>query len=868
MWQHEPSLLTYNTMNSGEHNILMQSTAEGGTYELFRFPKNAGRDATPESKRGIGAAAVFVERGKFAVLDKGRAIFIRDMRNEVTKKIPLPTQGIDGLFPAAVASRMILRSDEKLWLYEHTSRHILAELHAPRARRVSWNKNATNCAIMCKHAVIITDRDMAQLCIVNEAVHVKGGAWDESGVFVYTTLNHIKYLLPSGDGGIIRTMDEIVYIAAVSNGTIYGIDRQLTTRVIKMDTTEYRFKLALEKQRFRDVLNIIRTSTLCGSAIIAYLQKKGYPEVALHFVKDDSVKFDLALECGNIEVALEAAKQLMDTECWHRLGAASLRQGNHQVVEMAYQNTKNFEGLSFLYLITGNTAKLRKMSKIAEHRQDVMSMCHNAMYLGDIESNVNLFSSVGQTCLAYVTAATHKLDDQAAVFKEQLIAAGLPVPSLRADAKLLVPPTPIMREDNWPLLTVSRSVFDPSKMDSASYEVDSEGDGEVSDAGGGEWQLSDDDSDVAGGEKASKADDDDDGEGTGWAGSDSELELSDDDELGGDSSMADGSRSGDTFIAPTVEKPPAMFWSQSNLAMDHVVAGDFSSAMGLLHRQIGVVDFSSLRPHFLAVYRSVRPSTCGMPLTPTLMQPLLRNALHKSIKSSKDTFPRALYSLGHLVTRLKEAYKLFQKGKFAEAKQIFLGMLRKIPLVVVKERQEEAEMKELVGFCKEYLLFLKIDNSRKSLRKSNPKRGCEMAAYATHCRLQPAHMVLVLSVAMMQAYKLKNFIHAASFARRLIEISETTNGNTKARDKAMKVVKMSEAKARNAAKLDYDERIPFSVCGKTLNPIQKGNKKVNCPYCFTAYLPQYAKITCEVCGLAEVGLETIGLISFSNDRRR
>ncbi len=40
-----------------------------------------------------------------------------------------------------------------------------------------------------------------------------------------------------------------------------------------------------------------------------------------------------------------------------------------QVVEMAYQRTKNFERLSFLYLITGNVDKLRKMLKIAEMRQ-------------------------------------------------------------------------------------------------------------------------------------------------------------------------------------------------------------------------------------------------------------------------------------------------------------------------------------------------------------------------------------------------------------------------------------------------------------------------------------------------------------------
>lgn len=44
----------------------------------------------------------------------------------------------------------------------------------------------------------------------------------------------------------------------------------------------------------------------------------------------------------------------------------ALRQGNHQIVEFSYQKTKSFERLSFLYLITGNLEKLRKMLKIAE----------------------------------------------------------------------------------------------------------------------------------------------------------------------------------------------------------------------------------------------------------------------------------------------------------------------------------------------------------------------------------------------------------------------------------------------------------------------------------------------------------------------
>lgn len=141
---------------------------------------------------------------------------------------------------------------------------------------------------------------------------------------------------------------------------------------------------------------MVRNAKLVGQSIIAYLQKKGYPEVALHFVKDEKTRFSLALECGNIEVsccwtncilmllyfllslkfhvyislhlyfqvALEAAKALDERSCWERLGEAALLQGHHQVVEMCYQRTKNFDKLTFLYLITGNLAKLRKMMKI------------------------------------------------------------------------------------------------------------------------------------------------------------------------------------------------------------------------------------------------------------------------------------------------------------------------------------------------------------------------------------------------------------------------------------------------------------------------------------------------------------------------
>ena len=106
------------------------------------------------------------------------------------------------------------------------------------------------------------------------------------------------------DHGIIRTLDLPIYITRIKGNSIYCLDRECRPRVLGIDATEYKFKLALVNRKYDEVLHMVRNAKLVGQSIIAYLQKKGYPEVALHFVKDEKTRFGLALECGNIEVRL------------------------------------------------------------------------------------------------------------------------------------------------------------------------------------------------------------------------------------------------------------------------------------------------------------------------------------------------------------------------------------------------------------------------------------------------------------------------------------------------------------------------------------------------------------------------------------
>lgn len=67
-----------------------------------------------------------------------------------------------------------------------------------------------------------------------------------------------------------------------------------------------------------------------------------------------------------------------------------------------------------------------------------------------------MLKSANQNSLAYLTAATHGLKEEAEVLKE---AAGedKKLPDIIPNAKFLNPPPPIQQaESNWPLLTVSR----------------------------------------------------------------------------------------------------------------------------------------------------------------------------------------------------------------------------------------------------------------------------------------------------------------------------------------------------------------------------------------------------------------------------
>jgi coatomer subunit alpha len=136
-------------------------------------------------------------------------------------------------------------------------------------------------------------------------------------------------------------------------------------------------------------------------------------------------------------------------------------------------------------------------------------------------------------------------------------------------------------------------------------------------------------------------------------------------------------------------------------------------------------------------------------------------------------FKKFLSFLATIIVIFQVCYQMTTGGKFQEAVEKLRSLLLSIPLLVVDSRQEVAEAQQLLQICRDYILGLNMELQRKDLPKSSlaeMKRVCEMAAYFTHCNMQPVHLILTLRTALNLFFKLKNYKTAATFAHRLLEL--------------------------------------------------------------------------------------------------
>lgn len=316
--------------------------------------------------------------------------------------------------------------------------------------------------------------------------------------------------------------------------------------------------------------------------------------------------------------------------------------------------------------------------------------------------------------LAYLTAKTHGLEEEAQAI---LAAAGMTEDQLNLPTQggqLLKPPTPIYRQsdNNWPLLMVSKGIFegalftDDSRL-AANVTLD---DDAMVDAAGG-WGDDLDIPELGGGAPkpsaltagavTSSADVGHE-EGGGWD-LDAELQLPDD--IGGpaETGASAAAPQGTLFAAPTPGTSINDFWVRnSGLAVDHVAAGSYDTAMQLLNRQIGAVNFAPLKSTFISIFQAAHTYLSAIPSAPSLSF-----NIHRTNEDDPRRFlPVVTYNMQSVISKLQEAYGATTAGKFNEALVLFRQILHMVIFTVVGKKAELDEVRRICSCLKAFLFFV------------------------------------------------------------------------------------------------------------------------------------------------------------------
>ncbi|KAH0599320.1 hypothetical protein MHUMG1_03437 [Metarhizium humberi] len=807
-----PRTLSY---NPAERSVLVTTPAEGGSYELVSLPKDGSGVIEPtEAKRGLGNSAIFVARNRFAVLDvSNQTIDIKDLSNNTTRSFKPPVGTSDIYFGGT--GHLLIITPTAVHLYDIQQKKSTAELSVDGVKYVVWSNDGLYAALLSKHNVTIVTKALEQVSTLHETIRIKSATWDDAGVLLYSTLNHVKYTLLNGDNGIVRTLDQTVYLVRVKGRNVYCLDRAAKPRILQIDPTEYRFKLALIKRNYEEMLHII------------------------------------PIECGNLDVAVEMAKELDKPKFWARLSAEALAHGNHQIVEMCYQKLKQFDKLSFLYLATGDHSKLARMAKIAEHRGDFTSRFHNALYLGDVEDRIQMFKEIDLYPLAYMTAKSNGLEDECQAILEATGATEdqLTMPKLGEPLSTPKPRVPTFKA-NWPTKASSQSFFEKAllgQVEGLSLEdepatadrlvLDEEGDGAPALKRNG-GLAEEDDEDVA-----------------GWDMGDDDVPEVDSDFVNVDSTEAGGAGSSE-----------ADMWARNSpLAVDHAAGGSFESAMQLLNRQVGAVHFAPLKSRFLEVYqasRSFLPASSGLPA--------LVNYVRRTVDETdpRQVLPIIPRDLEHLATNdLQRGYDSMKANKLEDGIKVFKGILHAILVNAVSSEAEVAEAKKLITSASEYAVAMDIELARRSLGAADVvaqdpaklKRSLELSAYFTIPKIEVPHRQLALLSAMQLAVKSKNYNSALSFANRII----ANGGSTKIVENARRTKAQCERNPNDAIDIEFDQFAEFEVCAASLTPIYSGTSYEECAFDGSKYHSKYKGTVCRVCEICEVGKHGSGLKLFA-----
>jgi len=852
--------------NIKEQQVLLFWEDNVSNYELCVYSTRGNRDF--QTRKGSGKAVAFVSRKRFAVLTNDNKIHLKNMENISKRTLPVGS-GVQKIYPAGI-DKLLLRTNDKMILYNINTKKDLGsctiEFRHP-VKYVSWSEGHNFLALMTKFNITLTDRHLNIVATIPETSKIKSGAWDGSNVFIYSTSNHLKYALATGDHGIIKTLNDPVYLSQVKGKSVTAIDRELQVKTFNIDTTEFMFKLALIKGDKNGILKIIEKSRLVGESIIGYLQKKGYPEIALHFVEDMKTKFALALECGDLEIAYECAESLNEPDSWLKLGQAALQQGEFEKYSNALGRTRSLEKLTFHFLLSGNRVKMEQLLAIGKKLKSPLSTFHNSLLLGNVEERVNVLVEAGQTGLGYILAKNHGLSDCMLTCAERLTPEQIEkLDEQCGTGDLIFPPNAIVPKDgwgDWPLVDLPKNnvwVKIAERNKAADYKlVESENEDEQTKRSETPSVKSEDFSsgeDIFGDGNLDKEDEDDDEEFEFDGLGESDNQESDNE--------WDQENEDDIIVVPKPKEDFRAGWKKLGGVSSSICSGDFGTGMHTLQTRYRIANFQPIKNNFIFSFQGSGAEIPGIPGSGSLQVPILQ--VLKDDENEKERPPCVPYTIESIGAIWREVSNLDIWKELDQAEKGFRECLRASLFVNVTNTKQKNTIREIQERVSTYISAIRVAKAADK-KKGTTEEIC-LRAHLTRYKLAPKHQAKPLLNIIQLTQKKKYYRTCANMCREYFNLVETKKSKLKkgflSLSKKIKkmLAKCDEINTEAEPTLDYDCDLPkneICICPMTWE-VTRREGGVTQPASFdvdefSQKCKGYISPTCNLCKIGETGIQ-------------
>ena len=207
--------------------------------------------------------------------------------------------------------KLIFREHRVVYYYDTVARRVvnsISEFVLRKLKKVVWNKKMTCCALITNQFIFLMNKNFVRTGRIYEGTNIVEAFWTKDDILIYSTLNHLKYVLSNGDKGIIKSLNDIVYPAAMAGNKLIHFTADGTIQNLEVNSDEMLFKRHIQRSDIKKVKAFVNSKSTPGNSLIAYLQRRNYPFVALSLASDQKTRFQLALKAGNLRKAYEAAE--------------------------------------------------------------------------------------------------------------------------------------------------------------------------------------------------------------------------------------------------------------------------------------------------------------------------------------------------------------------------------------------------------------------------------------------------------------------------------------------------------------------------------------------------------------------------------